>query len=376
MIPRAEFDAYNRAVANISEGAAARVEREVWAWLQLNPEASVAECRDYAALVMSGVAQSYGEAAAALAAEWYDEQAAGHGYKLPAAVTSTAYSAEQVERAARYQAQKLVSGDARGFARGCGELARNDALRSLNATVMANAKRDRGRGVRFARVTTGAETCAFCYMLSSRGAVYHTRKTAGEFVHFHRNCDCKVVPGFGDGEAVEGYDPAGMRERMRRIKEETGLSFAKPSDSRAISEYMAMHDPRWLMDGSPGVVSKEAGAKPWKKEQEVAHILADNGFDVRFIKEPKTQKIPDAYLGKETWEFKIPEAFGPKTVKNQFKKAIGKGTSRLLISNTKNNADAAEMIDEIRSILASDDFPEIDEVLFVGSDGQISLLKR
>lgn len=39
-------------------------------------------------------------------------------------------------------------------------------------------------------------------MLASRGAVYNTRKTAGEWRHFHRGCDCKVVPSFeGDPDA-------------------------------------------------------------------------------------------------------------------------------------------------------------------------------
>ena len=60
--------------------------------------------------------------------------------------------------------------------------------------------RDRDKGAMFARVPTGTETCTFCLMLASRGAVYHTRKTAGEWRHFHRGCDCKVVPSFeGDG---------------------------------------------------------------------------------------------------------------------------------------------------------------------------------
>ena len=44
-------------------------------------------------------------------------------------------------------------------------------------------------------------------MLASRGAVYHTRETAGEWRHFHRGCDCKVVPSFEgdpDAELVQG----------------------------------------------------------------------------------------------------------------------------------------------------------------------------
>lgn len=80
----------------------------------------------------------------------------------------------------RYQANKLArEGDA-AFARACGEFARNEAFRSLNETIIANVGRDRDKGAMFARVPTGFETCAFCLMLASCGAVYHSRKTAGE----------------------------------------------------------------------------------------------------------------------------------------------------------------------------------------------------
>lgn len=105
-----------------------------------------------------------------------------------------------VDDVARYQAKKLAKEGDAAFARACGEFARNDAFRSLNETIVANVGRDRDEGAMFARVPTGTETCTFCLMLASRGAVYHTRKTAGEWRHFHRGCDCKVVPSFeGDG---------------------------------------------------------------------------------------------------------------------------------------------------------------------------------
>ncbi len=95
---------------------------------------------------------------------------------------------------ARYQAGRLPSGDADGFARACGKYASNAATKAPNGTVTANAKRAKGSKARFARVPTGQETCTFCPMLAGRSAVYHTRKSAGEFRHFHRRCDCKVVP--------------------------------------------------------------------------------------------------------------------------------------------------------------------------------------
>lgn len=240
MIPREQFDAYNRAVANLSDGAQREIESGIWAWLQTDEgrAASVAECREYAKGVMSGVIQRYDDAAGSLAAEWYDKQAADNHAKLPAAITATVYNPDTVDETARYQAKKLAKGDLRGFAKYCGELGRNDVLRSLNETVIANVGRDRKVGVRFARVPTGAETCTFCIMLASRGAVYHTRKTAGEFRHFHRKCNCKVVAGFEDdpdAELVEGVCPEDLRDQwwqMEKVDAAEGLSAAERDELR------------------------------------------------------------------------------------------------------------------------------------------------
>ena len=44
---------------------------------------------------------------------------------------------------------------------------------------MANAKRDRKKDVRIARVTTGRENCVFCLMLASRGVLAHSERQAG-----------------------------------------------------------------------------------------------------------------------------------------------------------------------------------------------------
>ena len=88
----------------------------------------------------------------------------------------------------------------------------------------------------FARVPTGTETCTFCLMLASRGAVYRTRKTAGEWRHFHRGCDCKVAPSFEgdpDAEVVQGVKPRELYERYKQSKEidETeGFSSAKKDE--------------------------------------------------------------------------------------------------------------------------------------------------
>lgn len=233
MISAAEFAAYNREVAGIGDRAAADVESSVLAWCRSHEDATVAEKREAAKLIMEGFVQGYDDVAAEFAAQWYDRRAEQGGARLDQAVTMTTYEPDSVDAVARYQARKLAKGGDAAFAKACGEFARNDAFRSLNETISANVGRDKDKGVRFARVPTGFETCTFCLMLASRGAVYHTRKTAGEFKHFHRRCDCKIVPSFeddADAELVEGVRPKELHKlykQFREIDETEGLSAAE-----------------------------------------------------------------------------------------------------------------------------------------------------
>lgn len=230
MISRNEFNAYNLAVEQIGNKAASDVESSVLNWCRQNPDASVAEKREAAKLIMEGYVQGYDDIASEFAAEWYDHRTKSEGISLDQAITMTVYSPEKTDAVARYQARKLTKGGDAAFAKACGEYARNDVFRSLNETIITNVGRDRDKGARFARVPAGAETCTFCLMLASRGAVYHSRKTAGEFKHFHRNCDCKVVPGFEDNpdaELVEGIKPGEMRDqwwKFEKIDATEGLS--------------------------------------------------------------------------------------------------------------------------------------------------------
>ena len=241
-----------------------------------------------------------------------------------------------------------------------------------------NSLPDGKRGVRFARVPTGAETCPFCLMLAGRGAVYHTRKTAGEFRHFHRRCDCKVVPGFEDdpdAEIVKGFSPAGLRDRIGRIEQATGLQFESSKDSAALREYLQQLDAAWMTTGATCSVTRERGAHPLKKEEAAAGFLAGNGWNVEFMREVNKTgvKTADARLNGSVWEFKIPEGWsdadgeslqGEHTVRKQFYKALGKGTDKLLLSNAENSASFDEMGKVARRVLKTGDY-EINEVLVV-----------
>ena len=80
------------------------------------------------------------------------------------------------------------------------------------------------RGIAGSPVSAGFETCPFCLMPASRGAVYHTRKSAGEWKHFHRGCDCKVAPScvgsIDKAKAFEfalGFAPSDALEVIRQL---------------------------------------------------------------------------------------------------------------------------------------------------------------
>ena len=221
MISATQWEAYNKAVAKITDEAKDATSKQLASWLAEH-DATVAEARAAAQRILAANAELYSQQAAALAAEWYDAQGKATGVKLDRAVTSVTVDRDSLSKTVRYQAQKLIDGDVGGFCDAVGEWAENEAKRALNATIMANAKRDRRKGVRFARVTSGRNTCGFCLMLAGRGAVYHSRRSAGEMNRYHRHCACKVVPCFSGNQyevLVEGHDPKEAESLWSKVVE-------------------------------------------------------------------------------------------------------------------------------------------------------------
>ncbi len=158
--------------------------------------------------VLPALVETYGLAAAALAADWYDElrlesDVRGKFTANPAEVVETGaealagwgvsplYQAEPDWAAARV----LVEG---GLQRRIANASR--------LTVVESSLADPGaRG--WQRVGAGA--CAFCQMLISRGAVY---TEAGADFASHDHCHCTAVPAFGgDPLPVRPYTPSTRR---------------------------------------------------------------------------------------------------------------------------------------------------------------------
>lgn len=64
---------------------------------------------------------------------------------------------------------------------------------------------------RYARVPSGAETCAWCWSLAGLGFQYKSAESAS---HSHAHCDCVITPSWGDS-GVEGYDSEYYANKFR-----------------------------------------------------------------------------------------------------------------------------------------------------------------
>lgn len=104
--------------------------------------------------------------------------------------------------------------DEERLASAIGDRVEFEANRAAKVGVWKNGQRD-SRDVRYARVPTGPETCAWCLMTAGLGFWFMTAESAS---HTHRGCDCAIVPEIGGIHDVhiDGYDSTVYRDMWRR----------------------------------------------------------------------------------------------------------------------------------------------------------------
>lgn len=136
---------------------------------------------------------AYGDAAALLGADWYDElrnvPPSASSFR---ALMASPPPGEQSIGAARWALGPLFAEepDPMGSLERLAGSTQRLVLKAGRDTVWESARSDPVRtGV--ARVPSGPKTCKFCIMLASRGAVYGTELAAGgEGNTYHDDCDC------------------------------------------------------------------------------------------------------------------------------------------------------------------------------------------
>lgn len=235
LLSKAFIDSYNEALHKLQGSAADEYRAIMDSWHAENPDATVAEVREFSIAMASDVSDHYGGVSSELAAQMFDEVCEEEGIKATAEVPTQLVDPEMVEGAARYDAGKLVHGDWEGFVEAQARKVDNNVRRAAYETVKKSCKDNH---VRWARVPSGRETCGYCFMLASRGFVYVDEAAA--HAGSHVGCDCTVIPGNGSTE-VEGYDPDALYERWAECRDAAGSK-----DFREIIKEVETRDWDWL----------------------------------------------------------------------------------------------------------------------------------
>lgn len=134
--------------------------------------------------------QSYGDSAAVLAADWYDELRAAEGLSARfAAQLADGVPAAWVEERVRFGAGSLWTGTPEQFRAFVTDISRGYVTQSFGDTIDGAVKAD-PQAVGWARFTN-AGACDFCVMLAGRGDVY--MEETARFAS-HAGCKCGAKP--------------------------------------------------------------------------------------------------------------------------------------------------------------------------------------
>ena len=204
-----QFEQANNGIADL-------VDQELTGFLgALNfdrPEAVQAALFEFVPALVS----EYGDVAASVAADWYDELRASEG--VPGSFRASlapSVPAGQVSDRLGYATRAsgpLWLGDSSTLTAFLSMMANEYALQPGRDTVMQAAHKDKAA---YARVPE-PNACKFCLMLASRGFVY-SKDTVGDSKKFHGKCRCNAMPVWDETRArVEfGYDPDALYTQYR-----------------------------------------------------------------------------------------------------------------------------------------------------------------
>lgn len=333
---------------------------------------SLSRIRDQVIDHIAYIQETYGGASESIGSLFF-ENALATDNELANAVMTGAANNEQIQKSVRYWAKNLFKDepDVEAFIRGCSSFVRRTISHAGDLTVADSASgsnKSKQIGVRFARVPQGP-SCGFCIMLASRGFVYASKESAGQFKRFHDDCDCRIVAGM-PGTTVKGYDPEGMYDRYKqcrdaithgevgsknpiwrdweRLTPEEQAQYADDTGGDPYNNYLAYRisremdtrDRQWLYDKTIPRIETEESATPSKQERDTAKRLAEHGFKSLFrpVRDTQGLKTSDVFFvsgkpGKEIlteWDFKGVKGNGYQTIYHQFEEAAGQ-TKRVVI---------------------------------------------
>ena len=165
----------------------------------------------------------YAQGAAEITAQWYTEMAPELDFRAKPVVD---LPAERIEKTARWALYAPGNGRPLNRVAGAAKRMVSDASRT---TVLVNAEEE---GVRWARLAS-SDACAFCRLMSTRGAVYHSDENA---LKSHDHCRCVAVPERGGAR----YRPPAYVAEWE--EEYTAARRAGNTDTKSILAHMRAAD--------------------------------------------------------------------------------------------------------------------------------------
>lgn len=190
------------------------------------------------------------EVASSAALEWYEKQREIEGVAKPYSPTMPSGlvdqdDAEKIVGATIRELREGVDG-AKALARltnGARKLISDSGRATMHHAATGDPKR-----TRFARVPTGAETCAWCMLWASRGFIYRTEASA-QFTRSHFKCDCQIVPSWSKTPRIRGYDVSKYEDMYKATIKSLEEDESLIDDPRVITERMRTLFPDQLTDG-------------------------------------------------------------------------------------------------------------------------------
>ena len=378
MVTQSLLNQYRREVESASNDAKNYVKAITEAYRIAYPEASVADIRNYTLDAINNAVNVFGGQSMLVANDFFEQIAKNEGVDVETDFYST-FDFDAASSKVHYLAKEIVNGDIETF---------NGKVQDLTAFYVKReafcnlAKNYMKNGLRYARVPSGRETCAFCFMLCSRGFVYWTEEEAGGAGHkYHSNCDCIIVPGFhkdtgiDEDAQIEGYHPSKLRERYkqclttvqtpegfwdvdlynRQLKaKETTDDWEKWKTKQLVKE-INKRDTQWLWTGKECKSTFIKAYDELNESEKLAYkAMHNSGFDVTTIKEKNKQKNIDFMLGEELWEVKnVGE--GKHSAEDRLREAKHKWKDlnvsqpvRTIVTTLDNNKPIKQVIEELK----------------------------
>lgn len=253
-ISRAYIDQFSRQIDGLSASA-----RQ-----QLTERLEGVDDFDEVLAVMRDVCGPYTQMSAALAALFYngirDASGAPGSYKAEAI---SGYDEDAMSASALATMSEHVKGNGTATISSLmGDVADREINNASRECVRANCKRDPAKP-RYASVPTGSNPCSWCVMRASAGFIYAADSGS------HKNCHCRLVPGFNGSAKVEGYNQSAYEDEWY----EAANAYRKGDISDELSERIKKakeeHDKRFNDPNDDGVTKK------WDSTNAVLMVMRD-----------------------------------------------------------------------------------------------------